>query len=221
MVSPILAFSFGLLSFLNPCVLPVVPAVVAYSTKSGRFQPIMIAIGLSLSFTAMGIIATLFGSTLKDYLSLLKITAGLIIIFLGLYMLFEVIGKMIDSIRPAFTRLNLGGRLSSINTEGSFGGFILGLSLGLVWTPCVGPILGSILTMVAVEGDLPNGALLLLFYSLGFVIPLLIVAYASNTAVSRVKAVSSYGGVIKKVSGIVLIIAGVYMSYQPFLSLLY
>jgi len=221
MINPLVAFLFGMLSFMNPCVLPVVPAVVAYSTESGRFRPIAIAIGLSASFTTMGVIANLFGSTLSEYLPIFRVVAGFVVIFFGFYMFFEVIGAKIEEIRPAFSRLNLGGRLTSVNREGAFGGLLLGISLGLVWTPCIGPILGSILAMVALEGDLVSGVLFLLIYSVGFVIPLLILAYASNTTVSRFRSLSKYGGTIKKVSGVVLIFAGIYMSYRPFLSLLY
>ncbi|MDY6959954.1 MAG: cytochrome c biogenesis protein CcdA, partial [Halobacteriota archaeon] len=89
------------------------------------------------------------------------------------------------------------------------------------WTPCIGPILGSILAMVALEGDMLSGVLLLIVYSIGFVIPLLILAYASNTTVSRVSTLSKHGGAVKKISGVILLLAGVYMVYRPLLTLLY
>ncbi len=221
MINPLVAFLFGMLSFINPCVLPVVPAVVAYSTESGKSRPIAVAIGLSISFTVMGVIANVFGSALRGYLSLFRVAAGFIVIFFGLYMLFRVIGEALGKLRPAFTRVNLGGRLTSINSDGAFGGLVLGISLGFVWTPCIGPILGSILTMVAMEGDMVSGVFLLLIYSVGFNIPLLILAYASNTTVSHLSSLSKHGGTIKKISGVVLILAGIYMIYRPLLSLLY
>lgn len=214
MVSPWVAFSFGLLSFFTPCVLPVVPAVVAYSTDSGKFGPITTAIGLSVSFTLMGIIASIFGNFFHMHLLALSIVSGFVIIFFGLYMIFDIIGEILGPIKIAFSKLGLSNRLSSVNKEGLFGGFILGLSLGVIWTPCVGPILGSILTMVTFEGDILNGGLLLFIYSLGLVLPILIIAYTSNTAILRIKSLSKYGGLIKRVSGIILIIAGIYLSYQ-------
>ncbi|MDY6865936.1 MAG: cytochrome c biogenesis CcdA family protein [Halobacteriota archaeon] len=221
MINPLVAFLFGMLSFINPCVLPVVPAVVAYSTESGRSRPIAIAIGLSISFTIMGVIANFFGSALRGYLSIFRVAAGFIVIFFGLYMIFGMIGEVLGRLRPDFTRMNLGGRLTSLNSEGAFGGLLLGISLGIVWTPCIGPILGSILAMVALEGDMISGVLLLMVYSIGFVIPLLILAYASNTTVSRLSSLSKHGEVVKKISGVVLLLAGVYMVYRPLLTLLY
>lgn len=223
MVSPLLAFSFGLLSFFTPCVLPVVPAVVAYSTDSGRFRPVAITIGLSVSFTLMGIVASTIGSVFQRYLSALSIVSGFVIIFFGLYMIFDVISEVLGPLRLAFSRFGLSNRLfpsDSDKTEGLFGGFILGLSLGVIWTPCVGPILGSILAMVAVEGNILNGGILLFIYSLGLILPMLLIAYTSSTAISRLSVLSKHGVIIKKISGIVLVIVGIYMSYQAF-NLLY
>ena len=220
MVSPIVAFSFGLLSFFTPCVFPLIPAVVAYSTESGRFRPILIATGLSVSFTLMGIVASTFGSVFQRYIGIISIASGFLIIFFGLYMIFEIISEKMTSIRLALSKLGLINRLSSVDTKGSFGGFILGLLLGVIWTPCVGPILGSILAMVALEGNIINGGFLLFIYSLGLVLPMLVIAYTSNAAVSNISSLSKYSGKIKRLSGIVLVIMGIYMSYQS-ISLLY
>src|SRR5512145_2335130 len=162
---PVAAFFAGVVSVLSPCILPVIPAVFAYSTEKGKFRPLAIVLGLSISFTSMGIVTSLFGATLTAYLDLLYIFAEILLITMGISLLFDL------------NIFNVFGNFSSLansRKEGLFGGFLLGLSLGIVWLPCVGSVLGSILTMVAVSGKVAYGALMLFIYSIGFSIPMLL-----------------------------------------------
>ncbi|CAD6494373.1 MAG: Thiol:disulfide interchange protein DsbD [Candidatus Argoarchaeum ethanivorans] len=204
--SPFIAFFFGVLSVLSPCVLPVIPLIAAYSTKSSKFVPITIVIGLSISFAAMGVLASAFGSVFQQYQTILYITGGILIVFLGIYMIFDVIEQKIRALVPD-TGTGVIRRLSATSGGGVAGGFVLGFSLGIVWTPCIGPILGAILTMVAVEGDILYGGFLLVIYSLGLGLPLLVIAYTSRFTL---KPFIKYSLIIRKVSGIVLVLAGLY-----------
>jgi len=202
--SPLIAFFFGVLSVLSPCVLPVIPLIAAYSTKSGRFIPITIVVGLSISFALMGVLASAFGSIFQQYQTTLYIAGSFLIIFLGLYMVFDVIG---EKIRPIIPNTRLSTRFSAPNVGGAAGGLMLGFSLGIVWTPCIGPILGAILTMVAVQGDILYGGILLVIYSQGMGLPLLAIAYTSHFTL---KPFVKYSVIIKRISGIILVLAGLY-----------
>jgi len=202
---PIAAFFAGIVSVLSPCILPVIPAVFAYSTGRGKFRPLAIISGLSLSFTCMGIITSIFGATLTAYLGYLNIFAEFLLITMGISLLFDL------------NTFNIFGNFSSLansKREGLLGGFLLGISLGIVWLPCVGPVLGSILTMVAVSGEIVYGALMLFIYSLGFSVPMLLVAYSASFSSIRLQKVSKYGFPLKKVAGFVVLGVGLYMVYQ-------
>ena len=202
---PVAAFFAGVVSVLSPCILPVIPAVFAYSTEKGKFRPLAIVLGLSLSFTSMGIVTSLFGATLTAYLDYLNIFAEALLITMGISLLFDL------------NIFNVFGNFSSLanpKKEGLFGGLLLGLSLGIVWLPCVGSVLGSILTMVAVSGKVTYGALMLFIYSVGFSIPMLFVAYSASFSSTRLQNVSKYGFPLKKVAGLIVLGVGFYMVYQ-------
>ncbi|AKB30013.1 cytochrome C-type biogenesis protein (ccdA), conjectural [Methanosarcina siciliae C2J] len=202
---PVAAFFAGVVSVLSPCILPVIPAVFAYSTEKGKFRPLAIVSGLSLSFTSMGIVTSIFGATLTAYLDFLYIFAEALLITMGISLLFDL------------NIFNFFGNFSSLansRKDGLFGGLLLGLSLGIVWLPCVGSVLGSILTMVAVSGEITYGALMLFIYSIGFSIPMLLVAYSARFSSTRLQKVSKYGFPLKKVAGLIILGVGFFMVYQ-------
>ncbi|MCG7853612.1 MAG: cytochrome c biogenesis CcdA family protein [Methanosarcinaceae archaeon] len=202
--TPVAAFLAGIVSVFSPCILPLLPAIVAYSTEKGKLRPVAIVLGLSISFTIMGIVTSAFGSVLRDYLWYLNILAELVIILLGLTMLFEL------NVFNAFGNL-LPVRRSE---KGLFGGLLLGMSLGVVWIPCVGPILAVILTKVAVEADITYGAVLLFIYSLGFAVPMLLIAYSASASSAKLGRIAKYDALIKKAAGAVLVAMGLWMVYR-------
>ena len=202
---PIAAFFAGLVSVLSPCILPVIPAVFAYSTEKGKFRPLAIVLGLSISFTSMGIITSIFGAKLTPYLGYLNIFAEILLITMGIALLFDL------------NIFNVFGNFSSLanpKREGLFGGFLLGLSLGVVWLPCVGKVLGAILTMVAISGKVAYGASMLFIYSIGFSIPMLFVAYSASFSSSKIRQVSKYGSQLKKIAALIILGVGFYMVYK-------
>lgn len=202
---PIAAFFAGLVSVLSPCILPVIPAVFAYSTEKGKFRPLAIVLGLSISFTSMGIVTSIFGAKLTPYLGYLNIFAEILLITMGIALLFDL------------NIFNVFGNFSSLanpKREGLFGGFLLGLSLGIVWLPCVGKVLGAILTMVAISGSVAYGASMLFIYSIGFSIPMLFVAYSASFSSSKIREVSKYGSQLKKIAALIILGVGFYMVYK-------
>lgn len=209
-ISPVAAFGAGILSVLSPCILPLLPAVLATSAGKNKLRPLAIVLGVSISFTIMGIVSSAFGAIFTAYTEQLKIIAEILILIMGFALLLDI------SLFNAFSKFPLLGKM---NEEGSISGFLLGLSLGVLWIPCVGPILGSILTMVALEGDAATGALTLSIYSLGFAIPMLLLAYSAHFTSSKIRVISKWDRVFKKGAGIILILVGLYMIYQNNLQL--
>jgi cytochrome c-type biogenesis protein len=203
-----MALLAGVISITSPCVLPLLPGVMAYSTEKSKLTPLAIVAGLALSFTAMGVASSIFGSFLMDYMDYLKIISGVLIIAMGLYILSRTVE---DLFLKVWQRLPV-SRIAkpNVENEGFLGGIVLGVSLGILWIPCIGPMLATILMMVAQQGTILYGASLLLTYSLGLAIPMLIIAYSSNLVSDRLRDISKYSVSIRKVAGFILLVMGVY-----------
>jgi len=195
-----LAVGAGLASVLSPCVLPVIPVIAAGAEKQDRLRPLLIVAGLSLTFMAMGAISSLFGALLIGRTRYIEQAGGLIILAIGLMVLFDV---------SIFKRLY---KLSNIpvSAEGRFSGLVLGMALGIIWVPCIGPMLSSILTMVGTSGELAKGVALLGFYSLGLAFPLLAVAYSSHALQRRLTAVARHEAIVRYLTGGILVAFGLY-----------
>ncbi|MEL4305222.1 cytochrome c biogenesis CcdA family protein [Methanococcoides sp. LMO-2] len=203
-VTPVAAFAAGMISIFSPCVLPLLPAIFAYSTSKGPLRPVAIVLGLSISFTIMGVITSAFGSFFQQYLLYLSAFAGLVIILFGFTLIFDL---------ATFNRFaTLTG--TDVKEKGLLGGLLLGMSLGIIWIPCIGPILASILALVAVEGDIAYGAFLLFIYSMGLGIPMLVIAYSANISSSVLSNIARYDMYVKKGAGVVLILVGLWMLYS-------
>lgn len=198
----------GVVSIMSPCVLPLLPGVMAYSTEKNKLTPLAIVLGLSLSFTAMGIASAIFGSLLFDYMDYIKAVSGIFIIVMGLYLLFESVENIILRLWQYVPVSRV--HLSSAEEGGFLGGLLLGASLGIVWIPCIGPILASILMIVAQQGGALYGASLLMVYSMGLAIPMLIIAYSSNIISDRMRSLCRHTMAIRKIAGLILVLAGLY-----------
>jgi cytochrome c-type biogenesis protein len=195
-----LAVGAGLASVLSPCVLPVVPVIVAGAERKDRLRPLLIVLGLSISFMAMGAVSSLFGSLLAGRTRTIELIGAAVIMIMGILVLFDL---------NIFKRLY---RLSNIRVsgEGRFSGLVLGMALGLVWVPCIGPFLSSILTMVGTSGRLAHGIVLLAFYSLGLAIPMLIVAYSSHVLQRKLRFLGKHETIVRYVTGGILLAFGLY-----------
>lgn len=212
-ISFILAFSAGLLSFLSPCVLPLIPAYISYLTGSavsdinaGRdklnhlYKSIGFIIGFSLVFIALGASVSTVGKLFNSNLSLLRKAGGIIIIILGLHMtgLFKI--RMLYSEKRL---LPFGESPKSISS------IFVGMAFAAGWTPCIGPILSSILIYAGSMATIGKGIFLLVMYSLGFAIPFLFTAIAIGSFSNYFKKLSKYLPVISVISGILMIAMGV------------
>ncbi|MBE0523171.1 MAG: cytochrome c biogenesis protein CcdA [Methanosarcinales archaeon] len=217
--SIIMAFVAGLFTILTPCILPILPVVLAGSQGS-KLRPVSIVIGMSISFTLMGGLISAVGSSLFEYGEYLRWFAIFFITGMGAVMYDEDINNFFVSIT---SRLIQGGksilspitsRGPKINDDGIVGGLVLGSSLGFMWIPCVGPILGSILMFVSIEGNFEFGILLLFVYSAGVGIPMLIIAYSGKYAATNFKWLIPYTPKFKKLSGLILILVGLMILFD-------
>lgn len=190
-----MTFLAGIMSVASPCVLPVVPIVVTGTEQDHRFRPLLIVIGLSIGFIAMGAFSSLFGGALAPLMPVVEKFAGAVVIVFGLLMIF---GYNLFKGIQLFNRIGPAG-------GGRWSGLILGLTLGLVWIPCVGPMLSGVLTLVATDGRFSSGILLLAIYSLGFSIPMLLAGYASQTVRQRLRMINAHPLAVRVVGGLVLI----------------
>ncbi|HSN14912.1 MAG TPA: cytochrome c biogenesis CcdA family protein [Anaeromyxobacteraceae bacterium] len=194
-----LSFGAGLASVASPCVLPVVPIIVTGTADEHRSRPALVVAGIALSFIAMGVASSLFGGAIGHALPLLEKGVGGVVLAFGLLLLADV---------NLFKRLTFLQRIQVVGA-GPWSGLLLGASLGLVWIPCVGPMLSSVLAMVATRGSLAAGVLLLFAYSLGFAVPMLAVGYGSQALRQRVRAVAAHPVAVRWVSGLLLVAFGV------------
>ncbi|AFD01079.1 Cytochrome c biogenesis protein [Methanocella conradii HZ254] len=203
-----MALLAGAVSVASPCVLPLLPGVMAYSAEKGRLTPLAIVLGLAASFTAMGVLSSALGSLLMDYIDYIKLISGVLIIVMGLYILSRTVE---GALLGLWERLPI-SRIATpcMDSDGLPGGLLLGLSLGILWMPCVGPILASILMIAAQQGAVLYGASLLLAYSLGLAIPMLMAAYSSSVVSARLREASKYSAGIRKAAGIILLLVGAY-----------
>ena len=213
-VSVAVAFTAGLFSFLSPCVLPLVPVYLASlvgpelfdAKRTGRRLPIFLhslsfVLGFSLVFTTMGAIAGLTGFAINPSLALLNKISGSLLIAFGLFLLAAL----------KIPWLNYEKRLSPSlgNTTGYLRSFLIGASFSLVWTACVGPILGGILAIALNTATAWHGAYLLAIYSLGLGLPFLVIGLAFDSLLPLLRRIQRYTRIIHVVSGLLLIIIGV------------
>ena len=209
------AFAAGFLSFVSPCVLPLVPgylaavgatgqATAAGAKKRSKSAILLPAIVFCLSFTtifvALGMLATGVSAPLGKNRALIEEIAGVMLVLMGLFFLLS----------PFVTRLNREWRPEKLLEKAGNGGpAIAGAAFAVGWTPCTGPILGAILTTAAQRDGVAGGGFLLLFYSLGLAIPFLLSALAFERVTGAFKWIRDHYVVINVVSGVILIAVGI------------
>jgi len=205
------AFLAGLISFLSPCVLPLIPGYISYISGTNLenlikkknnlvvVKTIFFTLGFSVVFIILGSTASVLGKIFLEYSNILRISAGVIIIFFSLQLIGLINFKFMNKDVRIFT--------NRYQDNLSFP-FIVGAAFGFGWTPCIGPILGSILTLAAIEESFSKSILLLTFYSLGLAIPFIISGILINKFLFFSKSFRKYGYVITKSGGYILLLTG-------------
>ena len=227
----------GLLSFLSPCVLPIVPGYLCFiagtsldkaldnqeTLRSNSLKySISFVFGFSSIFVLMGASATYLSSLLYEYFDYLRIIGGIIIIIFGIHFT-QII---------QFSFLNSDTRIQIKNYKpGLVGSFIVGLSFAFGWTPCIGPILGSVLSVAASSETISEGTFLLILYSAGLGIPFILAAYGIGTFLKFLSRIRKHIRTIEIFTGLLLILFGIliltnriqelaffFIKYFPFLT---
>ena len=213
MIELTIALGAGLISFLSPCVLPLIPGYISYISGSSLneliekknvnlFPIILFTIGFSVVFIIFGAASTFLGNIFLQNSYELRIVAGLIIIILSL--------QIIGLINLKF--LNYEKRIQTNMSKNLFSPILIGMAFAFGWTPCIGPILGSILVLASTEESLFQGILLLSFYSIGLAVPFILSGYLiqkfllfSKNFKKNINKVSKIGGIILLITGILII----------------
>ena len=207
----LIAFSAGLLSFLSPCVLPLIPSYVTFITglslddvqnarRTALIHGTLFVLGFTLIFLAMGAGATMLGQALLRHRDWISRVGGVIIIIFGLYLL----GVLNIGFMARERRFHVADK-----PVGYLGTVVVGIAFGAGWTPCLGPILGSILVYTSSQADLGRGMWLLLAYSLGLAVPFLLSAVAIERFSAFFQRMRKQMVWVSRVSGVVLIGIGV------------
>ena len=210
MIEIFVAFGAGLLSFLSPCVLPLIPGYISYvsgqslqevikSKKINPFPLILFCCGFSTVFIIFGASASLLGQLFLKNSETLRVLAGVIIVIFSL--------QLIGIINIPY--LNFEKRFDARESKNVFFPYIIGLAFGFGWTPCIGPILGSILALASIEDTLARAILLLIFYSLGLALPFILSGYLIQRFLLLSKNFKRNMNLISKIGGIILLITGI------------
>jgi len=207
-----IAFLAGLISFLSPCVLPLIPGYISYISGTSLdkikekernliiFKTIFFTLGFSFVFITLGSTASFVGKLFLTNSNILRIIAGIIIIFFSL--------QIINIVNFNFMNKDIRFFTSKYSNNFIFP-FIVGAAFGFGWTPCIGPILGSIITLAALEENVGRGILLLSFYSLGLAIPFIISGILFDKFLLFSKSFRKYMPAITKTGGVILLFTGI------------
>ena len=231
MIELFIAFGAGLISFLSPCVLPLIPGYISFISgtslnellekkKINLVPLILFTLGFSFVFIMFGAAASYLGQVLLQNSQTLRVIAGLVIIILSLQLIGIVNISFLNFEKKVYTKRN----------NNIWFSFIVGMAFGFGWTPCIGPILGSILALASTEETIFKAIILLSFYSLGLAIPFVLSGYLmqrflifSKNFKKNINLVSKIGGIILLITGILILtnqlqILGYYiLNYLPFL----
>jgi cytochrome c-type biogenesis protein len=210
MTESLIAFGAGLLSFLSPCVLPLIPGYISYvsgqslqevinSKKINPFPLILFCLGFSSVFIIFGASASLLGKLFLQNSQILRSLAGIIIVIFSLHLIGVI----------NITYLNFEKRFDAKKSKNIFFPYLIGLAFGFGWTPCIGPILGSILALASIEETLFRAVILLVFYSLGLALPFILSGYLIQRFLLLSKNFKKNINLISKIGGIILLITGI------------
>jgi cytochrome c-type biogenesis protein len=210
MIELFIAFGAGLISFLSPCVLPLIPGYISFISgaslnellekkKINLIPLILFTLGFSFVFIMFGVAASYLGQVLLQNSQTLRVIAGLVIIIFSL--------QLIGIINISF--LNFEKKIYTKRNNNIWFSFIVGMAFGFGWTPCIGPILGSILALASTEETIFKAVILLSFYSLGLAIPFILSGYLMQRFLMFSKNFRKNINLVSKIGGMILLITGI------------
>ena len=213
MFNLVLALLAGVVTIAAPCTLPVLPILLGASVgHSGRTRPAMIALGFVISFSAVALLLSWITRVFDFDPNVLRNGALVLLLGFGLLMIWPAPFEWL-SIRIAWLTNGRGADNVAAH-QGNIGGFVLGTTLGLVWTPCAGPVLGSILTIVATSSDTAWASALLIAYAIGAAVPMLAIAYGGQAVTTRVRSIARISPRLQQGFGVVVIAFAIAAYFQ-------
>ena len=213
MLNLVLALLAGVVTIAAPCTLPMLPILLGASVgQTGKTRPAMIALGFVLSFSAAALLLSAITRIFDFDPNVLRTGAAILLLGFGLLMIwpapFEWLSVRLNGLISGTPAANASSR------QGNIGGFLLGTTLGLVWTPCAGPVLGSILTIVATSKDTAWASALLVVYAIGAAIPMLGIAYGGQAVSTGVRSIARISPKLQQGFGVVVIAFAIASYFQ-------
>jgi len=213
MFNLVLALLAGVVTVAAPCTLPMLPILLGASVgHTGKARPALMALGFVLSFSAAALLLCALTRIFDFDPNVLRTGAAILLLAFGVLMVwpapFEWLSIRINGLIPGNSAAGTGSR------QGNIGAFVLGTTLGLVWTPCAGPVLGSILTIVATSKDTAWASTLLVVYAIGAAIPMLAIAYGGQAVTTRIKSIARISPKLQQGFGVVVIAFAIASYFQ-------
>lgn len=201
-----LAIAAGFLTILAPCILPLLPFLLGTSGGKSKWRPLMTIVGFVASFSVLGAAFATAGTFLGVSNAAVRNVAVVLLLLFGLALLFEsVYDRAMAGLAPLFARWSARVSGGAQKRTDAMSGLIVGVSLGLVWTPCAGPILGSILTLASRTSDYVTTLLLMFAYALGAGVPMGGIAYGGQVMQKRLLGIGKWQSVLNKAFGVMVI----------------
>lgn len=200
-----LAVLGGVLTVLSPCILPILPVLVGRSLQSHSYGPVALVAGLVGGFAAAGSLLGVTTSWFTGCANLLRYGAIALLLILGLLAIFPTLNYRL------FSYLPIGKRPKESVRIGLMGEFWLGTQLGLLWTPCAGPILGGIIVLAAVNHQVAGAFGLLVAYGVGAALPMLMIAYGGRAFSRRILKLRSHSAMLQRVGGVMIVVTAIFI----------
>jgi cytochrome c biogenesis protein CcdA/thiol-disulfide isomerase/thioredoxin len=212
MIQIIFAFLAGILTIAAPCILPMLPILLGASVgQNSKQRPLFIVLGFIVSFSALSLVLSAIIQNLGLSPNFLRDIAVIALAIFAGIMLYP---KPFEAISSKFSGvINRAGQIGS-SKSGNIGGLILGFVLGIIWTPCAGPILASILVLIATQGSGARSAVLLIAYAAGAGIPMLVIAYGSQYITTKVRGLAKYSVLLQQIFGVLILLLAIAMFFQ-------
>lgn len=213
MLTVLFALLAGALTVAAPCTLPVLPILLGASVgRTGSARPVFIALGFVVSFAAVTVVFSAITRIVGVDQNTLRTIAIIVLIAFGLMMLWPGSFNWVSTFAGAMLRRP--DRTAVASHPGNIGGLVLGTTLGLVWTPCAGPVLGSILAVIATSSDIRWEALLLVVYAIGAAVPMLAIAYGGQFVSTRIRSVARISDRLRQGFGMLIILFAASMYFE-------
>ena len=215
MIQILFAFIAGMLTIAAPCILLPLPIILGGSIgQNNKTRPLFLVFGFILSFSIIALLINFLVSSLGLNPNILRTIAVVMLLVFAFFMIWPAPFERLMA--RASSLIGLASKAGRSAGQGNFGAFILGAIIGIIWAPCAGPILGSILTLIALQKNFGQASLLLISYAIGAGIPMLVIAYGGQALTTKIKSIAKYSLRIQQTFGIILIIlaGAIYFQYD-------